>query len=379
MRAPPTRYGFLSEALAAADAAAYVHVGDRRDPTLRYLARVSGPPGRVAFVYVDGTATLLVPEAGVRRARREFAGDAVEPVSAFDARDPGVAAAGLLDRAGVAGTVLSPRHVPHDAALYVEGDRRTVTASDAVATRRERKSEAALEATAAVGEAAAVGLDAAAAALADATRERDGRLHADGAPLTTERLRRTVDAALAGEGVAGAGNTVVAAGRAATDPQFAGDVPVEVGDPVVVDVTPRGPHGHHARLARTFLVDSDGGWDRRAEVAVRAAVAAGTNAVDPGEAARVVRQEVRAEVRAHGFATDREGVGFDGDAGGGVGLAPRERPALDGGATLAAGHVLAVAAGVCDPREGGVRRADTVAVTDDGVRSLTDYDPSRSP
>nr|WP_245188632.1 M24 family metallopeptidase [Halarchaeum rubridurum] len=199
--------------------------------------------------------------------------------------------------------------------------------------------------------------------------------------MTTAALRREVNAALSRAGVDPAGNTLVAAGPSWRDPALGGDDPVRAGDPVLVDLAPRDAAGYHGRLARTFVVDTDGGWERRAHLAVTRAREAGLAELTPGKPASRVHEETAAEIVAYGF----ESVGetrTDGTRalGHGVGLARREAPRLSGAGDLEAGHVVALAPTVFDAAEGGgVRVADLAVVTAEGYDLLADYATSLSP
>lgn len=372
---PTTRHAALADELAARDAEAVVAVGDGADPTLRYLTRFVGPDRPYAFVFADGDAALCAPALFEAQARREFAGDVVYEPAALEASAPGARAAEVLAAHGVeTGRVLVPADIPHDAAVRLQDAGYELTATDVVARARRTKTTAEVDAVRRTARAAEAGLAAVAALLADAAVDPAGRrLVVDDTALTTGRVRRVADAAMAEAGAGAAGNTVVGAGRTAADLHFQGDVPVRPGAPVLVDVSPRGPAGYHADCTRTFLPGGDEGWVRRAHVAVRSALADALAAVEPGVAGTAVHEAAAAELRAHGFAVDRGGdTGFVHGTGHGVGLALHEDPSLPGTTTLEPGHVVTVEPGVYDPTEGGVRLEELVVVTEDGHEELTD-------
>ena len=386
--APPFGYAFLREALAAADAAGVVHVGDDADPTLRYLAGETDER-TVAFVF-DGARAVCCPPAG-----DDVAVDPAFPGevrTANAAKPPGVRAAralaDLLGREPTAavvaedrGTVLVPAHLPHDAALFLERAGFALESTRAIERARTAKTPAEVAAVERVQRAAAHGLARARALLADAT-VADGVVVRDGDPVTVEALRRGVDAALAAGRVAPADGTAIAVG-----PGTGGDdVPagaadespgLRAGDPVVVGVSPRGRTGYRGALARTLVVDATGGWERRAHVACRAALRAGLSAAEPGAPARRVREEVLAELAAHGFDPGAGGA-VHGAVGHGIGLARRERPALDADDALEAGSTLAVAPTLA-AGEGVVRLETVGVVAEGGAEALVEHALSMDP
>ena len=138
---------------------------------------------------------------------------------------------------------------------------------------------------------ASAGVVAAAAALAGATPV-DGRLCVDDAPLTATRLE-----AVAADGVCRAGGDP--SGATAVEPR--GEL--RAGQPVIVALEPR-VSGVGGPLSRTFVVDGDGGWERRAAVAVGMAHDAVRRVAEPGLPARRVVDEAVAELGAYGLATD---------------------------------------------------------------------------
>lgn len=366
-------YGAIAAELDARDAKAFVHVGDRFDDTLRYLTRFSGPDRPYAFVHSE-EPTLCAPRSFERRARREFPGRVVS-AGEQEATTAGERAAELLS----GGRVLVPQHLPHDAALRLERAGCELESSDVVRRMRVRKSEAEIERIRAVQAAAREGMARAESILAEADVGR-GRLRWEDELLTTERLRREVNAKLAREGASDAHNTAIGAGETCAELHFAGDVPIEVGETVLADLAPRGPGGYYGGLSRTFAVDSEGGWERRAYVAAERAQDAAFAVLSKGAgtAAGAVHEEAAAEVAAYGFRPDGE-PGLTHGIGHGGGMSRHEAPSLRGGTQLEAGTVLVVASGVYDARQGGVRLADLVVVREDGFERLGDYPRSLVP
>ncbi|MEZ3163516.1 M24 family metallopeptidase [Halorubrum sp. RMP-47] len=430
----------IVKAVRAADAAAFVAVGDRFDDALRYLTRFFGPNRLYALVVVpeagEGAATdretaatdapaaravLCAPALFREQANREFVATAREPAAAENDDDGGGAkfhdgvvrevrtesvgdhageraAAVLAELVGGDGnasetagrTVLTPASVPHDAAVYLERAGNELSSTDAVATARAHKTPAEVDRLRRVQRAAVAGMARAEAVLAEseavepsdegtgATRpdgDRRPPLRWEGDPLTTERLRREVNAVLAARGVRDAGNTVIGAGPSAADLHYVGDDLIRPGETVLLDISPRGPDGHYGDVTRTFVVDGDGGWERRAYVAVEAAREAALAEVEPGVPAKTVHGEAAAELAAYGFEPNAgEGEsGFTHGTGHGVGVSLHEGPSLSGAGELQAGHVVTVEPGVYDPEVGGVRLEDLVLVTEDGYEILAEY------
>jgi Xaa-Pro aminopeptidase len=376
---PTTDHGVLAAAVDDADAVGYVHVGDRFDDGLRYCTRFDGPDRDYAFVWTPDRSVLCAPALFARQAGREFAGDEVRTE---DADDPaGVRAAAVLDDlTDGGGTVLVPPRVPHDAAVYLERAGYRVASTDAVDAARAVKTDAEVETVRRVQRAAARGMRRAETILATADVDGDELVWRD-APLSTERLRRQVNAELAAHGVDPAGNTVVGAGASCADLHFTGLDEVRPGETVLLDVSPRGPHGYYGDLSRTYVVDSDGGWERRAYVAVEAALRAALDAVEPGEPARTVHRDAAAELAAYGFDPEAEEgeSGFTHGTGHGVGLSLHERPSLRAETDLEPGMVFTVEPGVYDPDRGGVRLEELVAVTEAGAEVLVDLPTSFAP
>jgi Xaa-Pro aminopeptidase len=197
------------------------------------------------------------------------------------------------------------------------------------------------------------GLVAAATRLAEVTAV-DGRLHADGTPLTPPALERVASDA---------------AGEEATAVVDIRDDHLHPDDPVVVVVDPAGA----APLARTFVVDGTGGWTRRAAVAVGMAHDAVRRVAKPGVPAGRIVDEAIAELGAYGLATGEGAIAH------GLG----DRVDIEGDTPLERGTQFALDPVARDPDpetdRGRVRIGGWYAVADEGCRALSDLPTSLSP
>ncbi|NHN42004.1 M24 family metallopeptidase [Halorubellus sp. JP-L1] len=383
-------YAPVREALAARDATAFVHAGSSDDPVLRYLARASDVDGELAVCVTPEQSMLFAPD-DPDAARESFPGDRVLPGGGDVPTGERVAVA--LDDLGRSGTVLAPRTVPHDAALYLE-DRGFEVASTAVVddarvakTDRERLRQRSVQAAAdaAVARARTVlreserehgdghghghGGDGAAVEGGESDHDpQDDHLAFEGMAVTTERLRREVAAELAAGGV-DPGVVAVGAGADATP---GSDAAIRPGEPVVLAIAPRDRDGYHGRVVRTLIVEGDGGWTRRAQLAADGAVDAALAELEPGATVAAVEREGVAELTAYGFDApesvfDAHGVGLD-----------RREPPLAEDAEIPEGAVLALDATASGP-DGVVRVADLAVVTVDGAERLGTADRSLEP
>lgn len=360
--------GVLAAELTNRDASAFVHVGPRDDPAVDYCLRAAdaGTAGGTTPDDTEGAPTASGAVGPVADPRRVVA-------VAYDAtreewlvRDPGSShpatrlGANLAD-CGRVGTILTPPTIPHDAALHLEGAGFALASTDAVDRARATKTDAEREAVAAAGEVAAAGLRRGAALLADAAIA-NGRLVDDEGAVTADRLRRTVDEGIVAAGGFPTGGTAVAVGDDADA--------LRPGEPVVVVAAARGPTGYRSGLARTVVVDGDGGTERRAHVAVtqafRSARAMLTADAHPASA---VEADLEAEIRGFGFGDRPVETAVHG-----VGLAPAERPRGD--ETVGAGAAVRLEAAVEFEPGRWIRLADVLARGDGEVEWLAA--PSRS-
>ncbi len=387
---PQADLSVVAAAVETTGAAGFVHVGDRFDDSMRYLTGFDGPDRGYALVVTAERAVLCAPSLFTEQATREFVtrptqdeqpsrtGSApVREVSgANGSLAPGQRAVAMIEDLvdGSAETVLTPREIPHTAVAYLEQGGYSVSSSAVTEQARAIKSVAEIERLRQVQRATAQGMARAEAILATAD-PGEKTVQWAGGPLTTARLRREVNAELTAAGVRDAGNSVIGSGPTAADLHYTGTAPVRGGETVLLDLSPRGPHGYYGDMTRTFVVDGDGGWERRAYIAVEAAREAALAEVEAGRSGLTVHQEAAAELAAHGFdpsASETE-PGFTHGTGHGVGVSLHERPSLSADTELQAGHVVTVEPGVYDPAHGGVRLEDLIVVREDGYETLAAY------
>ena len=376
---PTTDHAFLDALLADSAADAFVHVGDRFDDRLLYLTRFHGPDRDHAFVRVGGVSTLCAPSLFDEQARREFAGDEVRVTGETDAETPEERAAEVLADHGVDHALLldTSRHRTVER-LEDEGPTVSVVGVERFDAGRRSKTGTEIACHRFVQRATRRGMRRAEAVLADATRDGDALVW-EGAPLTTERLRREVNGVLASEGITDAGNTVIGAGPSCADLHFTGEDAIHPDETVLLDISPRGPNGYYGDFTRTFVPGEVRDWERTAYEAVDTAYEAAMDALADGAGTpgSDVRGAVETALDDHGFETGDVEVGMTHGPGHGVGVTLHEGPSYD--EVLEVGDVVTVEPGVYDPDRGGVRLEDVVVVAEDGVERLGNYPRSIRP
>ena len=367
--------GTLEHELAAREAAAFVHVCTARDPELQYCLRVARAGDTTSAGNVPAAdhepAADHGPTARTRYALAYVPDEGWLVRSTADGSDPADDLASDLVDLDLAETLLTPAHLPHDAALYLEDAGFSLASSDVLERTRATKTGGERERIEAAQAAASKGLRAAASMLAEATAadrsdSSDGvdPLTLEDAELTPERLRRAVDEAIVAAGAFPAGNTRI---EPATDHGT-----LRPGEPIVVTVAPREPGGYHGGLTRTLVVDPDGGQERRAHVAVTRAFRSSEAMLTADvQSVTAVEADLEAEIRSFGFPDPDDAAGTVA----GVGLEP-SGPPIDRARDIGPGSVVRLEAAARVEDGGWVRIADLLAVEDDGVAWLES--PSRS-
>lgn len=362
----------IEHELEAYDADAFVHIGDRFDDLLRYCTHFSGPDRDYAFVYGSGQSILCAPRLFGEQAEREFFGDLVRTDHQQNGSTPVTRAIETINEITAATRILLPSHVSHHVISTLKDDFKVRT-TDTNLGRAQKTSKERTQIES-VQTAAQHGMARAEAILAETAIQKDF-LHWKGEVLTTERLRREVNAVLAKQGVQDAGNTVIGAGSSCSDLHFTGNDDIRAGETVLLDISPRGNSGYYADLTRTFVVGEIDTWIRTAFDGVHDAQDAALSALDNGEGteAQAVHQAASAVLSDHGFAVGDVSVGMYHGTGHGVGLSLHEAPSLSSDEPLKAGHIITIEPGVYDHEKGGVRIEDLIMVTQSGYENLTDY------
>ena len=186
---------------------------------------------------------------------------------------------------------------------------------------------------------------------------------------TELELARALDRTMEDLGAAAPSfETIVASGPNAGRPHARpGGRRIGEGDPVIFDFGAL-VDGYHSDMTRTLLLGSVDPWIAEGYAAVEAAQAAGVAAVRAGRTTAEVDAVCRESLATAGF-----GPFFTHGTGHGVGLLIHEAPWLrqGPGEALAARDVVTVEPGVYRGDLGGIRIEDTVVVTIDGCRPLT--------
>jgi Xaa-Pro aminopeptidase len=330
-------------------------------PNVRYL---TGFTGSAAVLVVTRDLSLLTTDGRYRTQsaeQLERAGAPEVEISIGSGTQQRDAARAALEGAGAARIGLEAGNITWSGqrgwADVLSGDKLVPTAN-AVEALRERK------------DAAELARMERAAAIADAALLDVLPLMSQG--VTEEHFALELDTAMRRGGAEGtAFETIVAAGENSAKPHHhPGSRRINRGDPVVVDFGAMF-EGYRSDMTRTFCVDAEPeGELARIFNVVQESQAAGAAAVRPGIPAKDVDDICRQIITAAGWAER-----FEHGTGHGVGLDIHEAPTVSqlGTAILAPGFVVTVEPGVYVPGHGGVRVEDTLVVTEDGARPLTNF------
>jgi Xaa-Pro aminopeptidase len=361
--------------LDARRAGAFVHVGSPDDPVRRGLTGFSGIDSDVGLVLRSerGAQELvcLLPERAGTLCQQGFVGDSVTTEQPL-----GRGLRTYLDSLSVDGPVLAAPTIPHDTALYVEQAGYDLQSTDVVAIARRTKTADERAQIDRTQEAARAGIQRARtclSALSEDSRPEDAATVPEG-ELTVDQLRQAIDETIVASGALPAGGTQICHGTTESDPQAV----FRRSDPVVVRCAPRGPAGYHGWLTRTIVPDSEGGWERRAHVAVTNARQAALAVLARGAGVPIeeVRTESLAELGAYGFGRgdpdSQVAVSCHG-----IGLSPYERP-TDPREDLQPGDVLALSLSVTGP-DTTVALGDTVVLQQADSRVLADESTALAP
>ncbi|OGW70681.1 MAG: Xaa-Pro aminopeptidase [Nitrospirae bacterium RIFCSPLOWO2_01_FULL_62_17] len=354
------------------------------DANLYYATRFIAPDPFV-FLEIGESRILVMSDLEMERARHQSSADTVLSYAELErrVRAQGTAAPGTADIVhavlqdhGIK-QLLVPANFPygHAAKLQALGyqietkrepfyERRAVKSGEEV-----RHIEEAQRAT-----------EAAVAAAHDALRRsdiRDNLLWLDGAPVTSERIKKLINVTLM-ERDCVAQHTIVAGGDQACDPHDEGSGPLPAHRSIIFDVFPRSAATRYfADMSRTVVRGTASAELRRLYQTVKDAQEEAIFRVRAGADGTKIHQGICDRFDAAGYATglvNGRMQGYFHGTGHGVGLDIHEHPRISrNGSILQEGEVVTVEPGLYYPGLGAVRIEDMVLVTRDGCRNLTDY------
>jgi len=195
-------------------------------------------------------------------------------------------------------------------------------------------------------------------------------------PLTSERLRAEMDAAVLYAGGSPA-NTIVAGGLQGCDPHERGHGPLSANEAIVLDIFPRhASNFYYGDLTRTVVRGRASEALRRQYATVQEGKRWVMKQMREGADGTALQKELIKRFATAGYPTEqRDGrwVGMFHGVGHGLGLDLHESPRFATG-KLFTGLSITVEPGLYYPGVGGVRIEDVVIVGKTGVRNLTKFE-----
>ncbi len=242
--------------------------------------------------------------------------------------------------------------------------------------QRSRKTEEEVKALTIALRVAETGLRRGIDVLKASKADQRGFLKWAGVPLTSERLRAEMDAAVLHAGGSPA-NTIVAGGVQGCDPHERGHGPLRANEAIVLDIFPRHARNYYyGDLTRTVVRGRASEALRRQYATVQEGKRWVMKQMRDGADGPALQKALIARFKTAGYPTEqRDGrwVGMFHGVGHGLGLDLHESPRFATG-KLFAGLSITVEPGLYYPGVGGVRIEDVVIVGKTGVRNLTKFE-----
>jgi Xaa-Pro aminopeptidase len=361
-----------------------------RSPELRHEVPLVIPDG---FLYLekDGRRVVAVHSLEIPRVREDAPGLDIIPTAelgedelyAQGLQGPAIALE-LVVRAcrevGVQEAAVPP-HFPVEVADHLRANGIDLTVDrDLFDNRRRSKNETELAGIRRAQKACETALDAARDLLRRAQPNGAG-LEVDGAPLTSERIKRVIEGVFADHDVEGS-EMIVSHGPQTAVGHDMGSGQIRPNEPIVFDLFPKDKQtGCYADMTRTYVVGEPSDEVKEWYGLVKAALDRSTAAVKPGANGRNLFELVCDIFQQAGYKTalNKEPGevledGFIHGLGHGVGLEVHELPSMSRtGHDLVPGDVITIEPGLYRSGYGGLRLEDLVLVTRDGYEVITDY------
>ncbi|GAC1333087.1 MAG: Xaa-Pro peptidase family protein [Candidatus Dormibacteria bacterium] len=369
---------------------AIVLYGDSlRHPNVRWRTGFNAPDP-VLYVEAGDARVLLVGGMELNRARKE---SKIKDVRQFDTaawrermrqgdefEAHAATVAEILAELGADQARVEP---DFPVALAMAMDEQDVVVKvDTQLFRRERRHKTADEQEhIARSQAAAVASMQAARRVLAESEVRDGKVWHQGAPLTSARLRNTIEVELFNQGCS-AEDVIVAAGPGAADPHCTDTGHLDANTGIILDIYPTSKSSRYwGDITRTYVVGEPSETWLRMYDAVRSAQARALSLLRAGIDGRDVHRAVCQVLYDAGFGATTEGFQREGvplmnhGTGHGLGLEIHEPPRVnDFSNELLEGDVVTIEPGLYSPEHGSLRLENTVVITADGYRELTDID-----
>jgi Xaa-Pro aminopeptidase len=374
----------MSEPTPQAPRATVFIAASETDSNLYYATKFIAPD---PFIYLEikGERILVMSDLEMDRAKSQASVDRVLSYSEIERRvkSQGVAEPGSVDilhvvlrEAGIT-QLLVPSNFPFSHAIRLQAlgyrietkrepfyERRVVKTAEEI-----RHIEATQRAT-----------EAAVAAAHDSMRRtaiKGDQLWLDGAPLTSERIKKLINVKLM-ECECVAQHTIVAGGEQACDPHHEGSGGLPAHHSIIFDVFPRSAASRYfADMSRTVVRGRPSPELKQLYHAVKDAQEEAITKIKDGADGMKIHQGICERFEKAGYKTgliNGRMQGYFHGTGHGVGLDIHEAPRISRtGSLLQEGHVVTVEPGLYYPGLGAVRIEDMVLVTRDGCRNLTNF------
>jgi Xaa-Pro aminopeptidase len=281
---------------------------------------------------------------------------------------------------GISRAVVPPTFPLELADFLRANDVELVVDRDLFAHRRRAKNGTELRGIRNAQRACEAALDEARALLRSAKPNGTG-LEVDGQPLTSERLKRTIETVFMRFDVE-AREMIVSHGAQTAVGHDEGSGQIRSDEPIVFDLFPRDKAtGCYADMTRTYVVGDPSDEVREWHQFVKEALDRSTAEVKPGVNGRRLFELVCRLFQDAGYKTQLNKQpgevledGFFHGLGHGVGLEVHELPSMGRtGHELVPGDVITIEPGLYRSGYGGLRLEDLVLVTGEGYEVLTDY------